>query len=249
MPDGARFCPNCGVPQYYVNNKETIIPDFSYQELVNYDYDAVEQIQHVSCHAVVGGNNYNTSYYILLHKGNKVGLADKSFTQLLLPCSFESIEIFDSYTDGAYYKTYNEGVTGLYNKGSLIVESSEYDILVKDFGPSSYFVLRYFKGKYGVRFYNRGLERFSMPLYDQVREINDHTVKIQVGFHWGLINYLGSELPPIFDDIEYDSYNNILRLVFNHNEYVFKRSNRVIEGIVYKGFDTKNFGVFFKDGI
>lgn len=251
LPDNARFCLNCGQPQFNRPATQENKTVFSYQNLVSYEYDSIEEIEH---------RNYTqktdlTQYYILFRKNNKYGISDCNFSVVYLPCEFDSIEVYttNSEYNKPFFKTRKGSTIGLYEGSRLIMESDTVDILAHNIDyPPRFFFVRAQNGKYGIKFLSTSskLAKYCQPVYDQVKEYTCDTVKVKQNGKWGMINTFGSEIPILFDDINFVHQKDLWRmdnlsLKLNGREILLPYTRKEIDGKTYSGYESKEFGFFY----
>ena len=250
LPDHARFCFNCGFPQFNSSPIPTRSIPFSYEDLVSYEYESVEELKHTNFTT----RSNLTQYFILIKKNGKVGIANNTFSKIYLPCQFDSIEVYttNSQYDKPFFKTKKGNIIGLYSGDSLVLEGSSFDILAHNIDyPPRFFFIRFNNGKYGIKFLSSSmaLAKYCQPLFDSVTEYKCDTVKFRINGKVGMVNTYGTEIPALFDDISFVSEGQYkidsLMLKYDKTDIKLPYTKKEFDGKRYSGYESKQFGFFY----
>ena len=192
LPEGSNYCYNCGQrqtiqPQINSNNIR-----FSYGDLVPYEYDEVNAVERSS------RPGRDSFVYIILKKGEKVGISDEFFNKIYVPCKYKNIEIFANDYRSSYFKAFDGSKFFLYHNNQLINTDGVDDIFVDGHSP----IIYKNTGKYGVITTSPIIVHEA--IFDNVKIDSKHGVAITLkDDKYGLISNKGSVLPNRYLKIEF----------------------------------------------
>lgn len=232
LPEGAKFCFNCGARQSLPIAPISQNKQFSYPNLATYEYDEIEELS-------VQNTYGNTRYFLLLSKEGKYGLAEGDFSRLIFDCKYDGISVYtggstfffktersgnitlqkENYDstdlfyndilkqnpdDYPYWIRYNEGHIARYTDVEILLSGNFEDIYVQSTKYYPRYIRYKFNGKFGFIVTKTKVLKFD-AIYDDLR-INDSfdIILMKQGIKWGAYSSKGSKLPVVFDDIKFE---------------------------------------------
>lgn len=208
LPEGANFCYKCGFKQEIKITPPLQKKEFSYPNLVKYEYERVEMVENY--------NSSNTSEerraFLIVQKAGKLGAYDECFEHMFVPCEYDSISVctqsyaamFKVSKNNRYYLFQNDKI--ILDKGydDIYVQNTKYEPCAIEFKDCN---------KFGFRLKKRipsgsvGLCKYSYAIYNATYDsvsINEkeNVVLVKKGNKYGMISAWGSELPCMFDSIK-----------------------------------------------
>ncbi len=226
LPEGANYCYKCGFKQEIKITPPLQKKEFSYPNLVNYEYERVEMVE-----------NYNPSIrseekraFVIVQKGGKLGAYDESFEHKFVPCYYDSISICTQSYD-AMFKVSKNKKCYLFQNDKLILDKGYDEIFVQNTRYEPCAIEFKDCNKYGFRLRKRIPSESLMytyavydATYDSVSIIEkDYVIVVKKGNKYGMISTWGSELPCLFDSIRIERRSAIFDpsacLIYIDNAY------------------------------
>ena len=207
LPDEAKFCYKCGCKQEIKTTLPMQKKEFSYSNLVQYEFERVEMVENY--------NSYNKPNekraFVVVQKYGKLGVYDECFEHLFVPCDYDSISIYTQYGN-ALFKVIKDHKCYLFQNNQMILDKGYDDIYIQNSQYEPCAIEYKDCHKYGFRLKQRipservGLCKYTYSLYDATYDsvsINDkeRVVLVKKGTKYGMISMWGSELPCLFDSI------------------------------------------------
>ena len=254
LSECANFCYNCGQRQITLQQCPENYNKFSYEDLVPYEYDEVKIVE-----SYYGNQRHD---YILLKKGDNIGISDEFFNKIYVPCLYKNIEIFHQGSFD-YFKAFNGSKYFLYQGKHLLTSNGADEIFIDNMKWNGDPIIYKNFGRYGI------ITTWPLRVYDEIYQNATIDAKNRVVItlkdgKYGLFSYEGSVLLNRFDGIEFEErevqkngtnfyttktrcmilYENGIR--YEYLKIYEKEINPSAKSLISEGYYIKHMNIFIK---